>query len=104
MIGPGNAVASRLYIRLTGDSLGTQMPPEEPLSSEQIKVIKDWIDQGAVWPDAVSGETPAPPPDPDATRLMDLLRAGDRVAFRKLLRERPGATTRKGPGGSTPLM
>ncbi len=104
MIGPGNAVASRLYLRLVGDSVGTQMPPDGPLSPEQIKVIQAWIDQGAVWPDAASGETPAPPPDPDATRLMDVLRGGDRAAFRKLLREHPRAATRKGPGGTTPLM
>ncbi|MFO0810341.1 MAG: ankyrin repeat domain-containing protein [Gemmataceae bacterium] len=104
MIGPGNAVASRLYLRLIGDSVGLQMPPDGPLSPEQVKVIKAWIDQGAVWPDAASGETPAPPPDPDATRLMDVLRGGDRAAVRKLLREQPRAATRKGPGGATPLM
>lgn len=103
-IGPGNAEASRLYLRLVGDRAGLQMPPDGPLKPEQIKVIKAWIDQGAVWPDEASGETPAPPPDPKATRLMDVLRDGDRAAFRKLLREEPRAAKLKGPGGSTPLM
>jgi ankyrin repeat protein len=104
MIGPGNADASRLYLRLIGDSVGLRMPPEGPLSPEQIKVIKAWIDQGAVWPDAASGETPPPPPDPEAARMMAALREGDRGAFRKLLREEPRAAKLKGPGGSTPLM
>lgn len=103
-IGPGNAEASSLYLRLVGDRFGPQMPPDGPLSPEQIAVIKTWIDQGAVWPDGASGETPAPPPDPKATRLMDVLRDGDWVAFRKLLRDEPQAASRKGPGGSTPLM
>ncbi len=104
MIGPGNAIASRLYLRLIGDSLGPQMPPDEPLSAEQIKVIRAWIDQGAVWPDAVSGEIPPTPPDPDATRLMEVLRGGDRAAFRKLLHDQPRAARLKGRDGSTPLM
>lgn len=104
VIAPGTAEASRLYLRLIGDRVGLQMPPDGPLPPEQVRVIKAWIDEGAVWPDAVAGETPAPPPDPDATRLMEVLREGDRVAFRKLLREEPGAAKRKGPGGATPLM
>jgi ankyrin repeat protein len=104
MIGPGNANGSRLYLRLIGDRVGLRMPPEGPLSPEQIQVIKTWLDQGAVWPDAVSGETPPPLPDPKAKRLMDVLRQGDRSAFRKQLQVEPEAAKRKGPGGSTPLM
>lgn len=104
MIGPGNSDGSRFYHRLTGDTAGPQMPPDGPLSAEQIKTLKTWIDQGAEWPDALSGETPAPPPDPTAARLMDLLRDGDRDGFRKLLAEKPQAAKLKGPGGSTPLL
>jgi ankyrin repeat protein len=104
MIGPGNSAASGLYLKLTGTRRGAQMPPAGPLSAEQIDVIKAWIDQGAVWPDDASGETASPPPDPGAVRMMELLRNGDRDAFRKMLREEPGAARRKGPGGSTPLM
>src|SRR5215468_4721559 len=58
VIGPGNGDASRLYLRLVGESMGPQMPPTGALKPEQIAVIKAWIDQGAEWPDAVSGETP----------------------------------------------
>lgn len=104
VIGPGNSAGSRLYQRLIRDQFGLRMPPTGPLSADQINIIKLWIDQGAVWPDALSGETPPPPPDPIASRLMDSLRQGDRQAFQKLLDENPRAVNLKGPGGSTPLM
>jgi ankyrin repeat protein len=80
------------------------MPPTGPLPQEKIDVIKAWIDEGAPWPDTLSGETPPPPPDPGATALMAALRRGDSAAFKKNLAEDPKAATRKGPGGSTPLM
>ena len=44
------------------------MPPTGPLAATQIEIIKNWIDQGAEWPDDASGETPAPPPDAKATQ------------------------------------
>jgi ankyrin repeat protein len=105
MIAPGNSQASHMYLRLTGqDHLGAPMPPTGSLPKDQIETIKNWIDQGAVWPDDASGEAPATPPDPKASRLMDALRAGDRQGFQKMLREDPKAAKAKGPGGSTPLM
>jgi len=104
MIGPGNAEASRLYLRLTGPTMGSQMPPTGALKTEQIALIKAWIDQGADWPDAVSGETPPPPPDPTAQRLIEALRAGNRTAFRQAAAAAPSLGVAKGKGGTTPLM
>ena len=104
MIGPGNGAASVMYLRLISDQFDPQMPPTGPLDEDQIAVIKRWIDQGAKWPDELAGETPPPPPDPKAARMMELLRAGDRPAFRRMLSEDPGIARLKGPGGSTPLM
>jgi ankyrin repeat protein len=104
MIAPGSSQSSHLYLRLTSqDHLGAPMPPTGPLPKEQVEIIKNWIDQGVVWPDDLSGETPPPPPDPKAMRLMEALRAGDRKSFEKLARD-PQAVKAKGPGGSTPLM
>jgi mono/diheme cytochrome c family protein len=103
-IGPGNADGSRLYHRLIGNSVGAQMPPGRPLSDEQVEVVRQWIDEGAVWPDEVSGETPSPPADPGAVRLMTLIRAGDRKAIDDLLSGDRRAATSRGPLGSTPLM
>ncbi|MDD5542598.1 MAG: ankyrin repeat domain-containing protein [Acidobacteriia bacterium] len=104
VIGAGNSAGSRLYQRLIGSDYGIQMPPTGALSPQQIKIIKDWIDQGAEWPDDVSGETPPTPPDPAAVRMMDAIRKGDTISFRKILHENPRAVNLKGLGGSTPLM
>src|SRR5262245_41798544 len=104
VVAPGNSAGSRLYNRLIGSQYGPQMPPTGPLSQEQIKIFKDWIDQGAEWPDDLAGETPPAAADPKAMRLMEALRDGDKQAFKKLLSEGPKAANLKGPSGSTPLM
>src|SRR5438093_8675766 len=101
MIVPGNSALSRLYLRLTGNEFGLQMPPTGPLSQEQIATIKAWIDQGAEWPDEVSGDAPPVPPDPKAVRLVEALRNGDRQTFKRILREDPKAANLKASGGST---
>jgi ankyrin repeat protein len=101
---PGDSGRSRLYQKITGNGGGLQMPPTGPLSQEQIGAIQAWIEQGAEWPDELAGETPRLPPDPNATRVMEALRNGDRQGFEKLLREDPKIGDRRGPGGSTPLM
>ncbi len=104
VIGPGNADGSRLYLRLIGDKFGLQMPPTGALTAEQIKIIKTWIDQGAEWPDQLSGEAAPAPLDPKARTILEALRNGDGQAFRKLVAADPEAANRKGPGGATPLM
>jgi len=104
VIGQGTSEASRLYLRLTGSRFGPQMPPSGPLNAAQIATIKAWIDEGAIWPDEASGEAPPPVPDPEATRLIDALRAGDTRTFAMLVSAEPKAASLKGPGGTTPLM
>jgi ankyrin repeat protein len=103
-IGPGNAEGSRLYLRLAGTKAGQRMPPTGPLSPDQINLIKTWIDQGAEWPDELSGDKTPSPGDPRAVRLAEALRAGDREMFARLLRQDPEAVKLKAAGGSTPLM
>src|SRR3954471_4604786 len=103
-IGPGNADGSRLYHRLAGTSLGPQMPPDAPLSAEQIAIVRQWIDEGAVWPDAVAGDVAPPPVDDDATRLIASIREGDRPAVDDILRRSQTVVMRRGRGGGTPLM
>lgn len=104
VIGPGNAEGSRLYQRLIGDRFGIQMPPTGPLPAGQVAILKQWIDEGAEWPDVLSGDRPPTPPDPVASRLMEAIRAGDRARVSTLLTEAPDALKQKGPGGATPLM
>jgi hypothetical protein len=49
---PGNAKQSSLVQRIRDTDMDNRMPPEghEPLSSDQIGVLMDWIDAGASWP------------------------------------------------------
>ena len=104
IIGPGNAEGSRLFLRVAGTKYGQRMPPTGPLTAEQVNLIQTWIDQGAEWPDELSGDKPASPGDPRAVRIAEALRAGDREASARLLRQDPQAAKLKAAGGSTPLM
>jgi mono/diheme cytochrome c family protein len=101
---PGNSSRSLLFRRLTGKESGSQMPPDAPLRQEQIDVIRNWIDQGAEWPDALSGETVTSRPDPAVVRMTEALRNGNRQAFNRALRENPKSVNGKGVGGWTPIM
>ncbi len=101
---PGNSEASRLYQRVTGTQSGLQMPPTGALPSDAIRTIQLWIDQGADWPDELAGETPSPPQDPVATKLLDAIRRGDRGSASQLLKQSPDVARAKGMGGITPLM
>ncbi|HXN29076.1 MAG TPA: ankyrin repeat domain-containing protein [Candidatus Acidoferrales bacterium] len=93
-----------VYLRISGTRYGTRMPPTGALDPAQIELIRNWIDQGAEWPDDLAGEKALASPDPGAVRLMEALRSGSGQDFARLLRENPEAVNRKGPGGTTPLM
>src|SRR5262245_58448799 len=101
---PGNSERSLLYRRVSGTQAGAQMPPAGPLKPEQVAVIKTWIDQGAEWPDALSGERDAAPPDPAVVKMRDALRNGNRKEFSGVLAENPQSINSKGSGGWTPIM
>ena len=54
-ISPGNSGDSLLYRYVAGVG-ETRMPPVEPyLTSEQVERIRQWIDEGAEWPDDQPG-------------------------------------------------
>jgi hypothetical protein len=49
---PGDSAHSYLVKRILGEGDEDRMPiKRDPLSAEQIAMIKAWIDQGAKWPD-----------------------------------------------------
>jgi Ankyrin repeats (3 copies)/Planctomycete cytochrome C len=83
-IGPHNAEGSRLYHRLIGTSFGARMPPGAPLSARQIEIVKQWIDEGAHWPDEASGEKTGGD-DPATVRLMTAALHGDTATVKRLL-------------------
>ncbi|MCM3881672.1 MAG: ankyrin repeat domain-containing protein, partial [Vicinamibacterales bacterium] len=80
------------------------MPPDAPLPQEQVSIIKTWIDQGAEWPDVLSGETVTSQPDLAVVKMMHALRNGNRQEFNRALRDNPKSVNGKGQGGWTPIM
>ena len=100
---PGNSAQSPLYRRVSAKD-SAQMPPPAPLQPAQINLIKAWIDQGADWPDELSGDRDDSPADPAAIAMMNALRNGDRQGFNRVLRENPDSVNARWAGGSTPLM
>ncbi|HYE98256.1 MAG TPA: DUF1549 domain-containing protein, partial [Planctomycetota bacterium] len=54
---PGKGAESLLVRLLTVEDEAERMPQKAPaLSPGQIDLLKRWIDEGAVWPDAAAGE------------------------------------------------
>jgi ankyrin repeat protein len=80
------------------------MPPVGALPEPQIKLIQAWIDQGAVWPDELSGDRSATPPDATVEKMRAALREGKPAEFRRLLKANPDSVNAKGQDGWTALM
>lgn len=60
-IQPGNAEGSYLIQLVSGIHAGKLMPPKDsgdPLSAEQISLLKAWINEGAVWPGSDGADIP----------------------------------------------
>src|SRR4051794_6802395 len=101
---PGDSAKSILFRRVTGTQPGQQMPPAGALPEPKIKLIQAWIDQGAVWPDELSGDRSSARPDPIVEKIRSALRDGNSAAFRRLVKSNPKAVNAKGEDGWTPLM
>jgi len=101
---PGDSARSVLFQRLTGTKSGPQMPPTGPLPEEQIKLIQAWIDEGAVWPDELSGDRSSKPPDLTVEKMRTALREGKSAEFQRLVNAAPKSVNAKGQDGWTPLM
>jgi ankyrin repeat protein len=102
---PGSSATSRVYLRVAGSDFGPRMPPTGALRDDQVALIRDWIDQGAEWPDELAGDDPAPPPpDPVVAQMVEALRRGDPLSFRSTLDAHPQAVNRRGIAGSPPLL
>lgn len=60
VIVPGKSLESKLIRLVAGVEDDAIMPPEgEPLSKEQIGLLRAWIDQGADWPEAADARDAA---------------------------------------------
>ena len=86
---PGNAAASRLFRRVSGQEKPS-MPPDGSLGEEKINVLRAWIEQGAKWDtQAPAGGNRPVPPTPEHGKLRErVITEADRQwwAFQKPLR------------------
>jgi len=106
---PGSSSTSRVYRRVVDGQSGLQMPPEDALSPEEVETIRQWIDEGAQWPDELANEVDAPPADPAAVVLIEHIRgvrdSGEkRQRVLESIAREPRVLNARGPGGSSPLM
>lgn len=106
---PGNSSTSRVYRRVLDNQSGTQMPPEEVLAPEQVELIRQWIDEGAHWPDELANEVELPPPDPAAQALIGKIRGARndeqrRAELIEAFGREPQVLNSRGPDGATPFM
>jgi len=61
---PGDAAKSPLYRRVTGEDQPA-MPLGSRLTDAEIKIIREWIESGAAWGEAVSAASTAAKPSSD---------------------------------------
>ena len=90
VVTPGNLEESEMYFRITTEDEDDHMPPPEDhkaLSTEQINLIKQWIEQGAKWSGHWAFETPTKP-DVPSTIFDDQARGAiDHFLFQRLEQE-----------------
>jgi ankyrin repeat protein len=103
-ISAGSSENSVLYHRISGTEYGPQMPPTGAMRAEQIALVKNWIEQGADWPDSLANEIDLPPFHPKAVSMVESLRTNDLASFMKAATAEPSLLNARGPEGSTPFM
>src|SRR5260370_541516 len=101
---PGDSSRSVLFQRLTGPQAGPQMPPGGALPEQKLKLIQAWIDQGAIWPDELSGDRSAAPADVTVEKMRAALREGKSAELQRLVKAGPRSVNARGQDGWTPLM
>jgi ankyrin repeat protein len=101
---PGDSARSVLFKRLAGTQAGPQMPPSGPLPDATIKLVQAWIDQGAEWPDELSGDRSSTPADAAVEQMRTALREARTAEFQRLVRAHPDSINARGQDGWTPLM
>ena len=101
---PRDSARSLLFNRLTGTQAGPQMPPVGPLPEMKIRLIQAWIDQGAEWPDELSGDGSSTRADAVVEKMRTALRDGKPTEFQGLVKAGSKSIDATGQDGWTPLM
>jgi ankyrin repeat protein len=99
----GDSAGSKLIRRLVDGDGGLQMPPDGPLSNEEIGLLRAWIDQGAEFRTDIVAEAPHKLVDPKITALIAAVRAGNRSEIERQIAASPELIRGKDGAGSTAL-
>ena len=99
----GDSAASKLIRRVVDGDGGMKMPPTEPLSHDEIGLLRAWIDQGAEFRTDIVAEAPQPPVDPTVTALITAVRSGNRPEIERLISASPEVVKGKDAAGATAL-
>ena len=100
---PGKSADSKLIRRLVDGDGGLQMPPSGPLSTEDIGILRAWIDQGAEFRTDIADEAPPKPIDPKLAAAIAAVRSERRAVVEKLLAVTPAIVKATDPDGATLL-
>jgi hypothetical protein len=94
---PGHSGKSELIRRVSSTEEAEMMPPKgKRLSAAEVRLLRDWIDAGARWPDQLAGEgarahwafrPPVRPPLPPVTRQSWVRNPIDRFVLARLEKE-----------------
>ena len=104
VIARGNSAESKLIKRLVSGDGGMQMPPTGPLETEQIGILRAWIDQGAEFGDVdFEVAKPRKPVASEVKELITAVRDHDHAAVKAILQSASEHVNGPDSGGSTPL-
>lgn len=102
---PGKSAESKLIQRIAGPDAGLQMPPTGALETEEIAILRAWIDQGAEMPGrATETAVVERPTDPQVQAFLDAIHRRDLAAVRKALAADRSLARAADQSGSTSLM
>lgn len=99
---PGRSADSKLIKRLVDGDGGMQMPPTGPLSTEDIGLLRAWIDQGAEFRTTIVERAPRPA-DPKVAGLVAAVRTQNVNAVARLIANDAQAVSARDANGSTLL-
>src|SRR4029077_15932777 len=99
---PGKSAESKLIKRVVDGDGAMQMPPSGPLSSEDIGILRAWIDQGVEFRTTIA-DAPPKPIDPGTAALIAAVRTQAPAAIATLLGRHGDIITARDEAGSTLL-
>jgi ankyrin repeat protein len=101
---PGKSAESKLVRRVVDGDGSLQMPPTGPLTTEEVRILQAWIDQGAEFRTDVAEQEPVRAAiDPTLATFISAVRSAPRSAIEALIADHRELITAPDAAGSTLL-